>query len=49
METRVVFRGESAPDAFVPFVREAIVFVERNRKLLESESEIERLMLKVDG
>jgi len=41
----------AAADNRVPVeaVREALAYVERNRELLETEAEIERLMLKVDG
>jgi hypothetical protein len=40
-----------AADNRVPVeaVREALVYVERNRELLETEAEIERLMLKREG
>lgn len=41
----------AAADNHVPVeaVREALVYVERNRELLETEAEIERLMLKRGG
>jgi uncharacterized protein (DUF433 family) len=41
----------AAADSHLPVeaVREALVYVERNRELLETEAEIERLMLKRGG
>ncbi len=51
MKANQLDEAAAAADHRVPVeaVREALVYVERNRELLETEAEIERLMLKREG